>query len=133
MSRPINNQQHDGAQGTGPGEAVRLKGHNSLGFFVDAQNVDTANDTLRVVLEVSPDGDKWGEIKDHNKQATSEITTSNIGDGQVAVQIHGCPFEMARIRIADFNDASGDGDLSVNTWLFAGNNAAGTGHSGNPH
>jgi len=132
MSRPIKNPQFTGATSTGKGSPVRQKGHNSLGLFVATSNLDTANDTVEVRVEVSPNGDDWSEIREQGNDRAVIKTGDLDENGNGAVKIHGAPFEWFRARIVTLDDAA-NSDLTVDAWIFAGNNAQGAGHSGSRH
>lgn len=132
MSRPIKKQSHEGAQSTGAGESHRAKGHNSVGLFVVVENLDAANDTVDVELQVEgPDGE-WAPIRDGSGAQVGEITTSEFANEEGSVNdtamvyVHGVPAPKLRANITGFNDAGGEGDLAVDTYVLAANNG-GTG------
>lgn len=132
MSRPYRELSVDGATGTGPGEEHAGKGHVTLGLFVVASNLDSANDSLTVRLEVEgPDGE-WSPIRDKDGTVIGELTQSEFedvdGDGTTFnsfLYVHGVPAPSVRANVTSFTDAAG-GDLSVDAYVHAANNG-GTG------
>lgn len=138
MSRPIRNESLQGSDSTGPGEGHQAKGHNSLGLFVVAENLDTANDTLDVRLEAEgPDGE-WSPLRDESGTLVGTLSVADFedvdGDGttyNAMLFIHGVPAPSVRANVTGFTDASDSGttpvaDLSVDAYVLAANNA-GTG------
>ena len=132
MSRPFSKQSHSGAQSTGAGEGHSAKGHNSLGLFVVAENLDTANDTVDVELQAEVADGEWAPIHNEDGTQVGQLTVSEFGNesgssnSTALLFIHGVPAPRMRAVITGFNDASGDGDLSVDTYVLGTNNA-GTG------
>lgn len=136
MSRPLRKQSHSGATSAAAGEAFQTKAHHHIGLFAVAANLDTANDTLDVRVEASPDRDEWATID--TKQSGVKETRLSLsvgdfedvdGDGTFTAFIYASdvPVEHIRANITSFSDAA-SGDLSVDTYLTAAGNAAGSGH-----
>lgn len=111
MTRPIKSLSIDQSSSTGPGRSVRSKGHPNILLFVIARNLDSANDTLTVEVEHSPDGDTWDSIL--------SLSQSDIEGGTATVFESDVPVDEVRAHITEFNDASGD-DLSVDAFVQAG-------------
>lgn len=138
MSRPLKKQTHSGATSTGASEPWASKGHNSLGVQVTANNLDQSNDTLSVRLEVAPDSSgPWTTIDTRsggNVNTRLVIAANDMddvdGDGNYGgfLYAHGVPAPYIRVNITEFTDDSG-GDLAVDTYVYATNNANGNGHS----
>lgn len=137
MSRPIRKQSHDAATAAGAGEVHKSKAHNSVGLFVVAQNLDSANDTLTVQVEGSPTGSngEWATIDTKQGGTKTQRLTVDIsdmedtdGDGTYVgfVYAHGIPVEWLRVNVTTFTDAA-NGDLTVDTYITGVGNA-GTGH-----
>lgn len=126
MGRPVRGTTLSGATAAGAGDLVQLKGHNSVGLFVEAQNLDTANDTLDVQLEARV-ANEWTSVRDDSGSKALTVTTTEFedpdGDGTFAafVFIHGVPADEVRARITSFNNASADGDLSVDVYIMGSN------------
>lgn len=140
MSRPFRAQSHDAATSAATGEPHRTKGHNTLGLFVVARNLDSSNDTLGVRVEASPtEGqDEWATIDTKQGGGGSKTTRLSMdtndmedtaGDGTYVgfLYAHGVPAEYVRANITDFTDNSGS-DLEVDTYIVGANNG-GTGHA----
>lgn len=132
MSRPIAKTSISEATATEEGEAFATKGHNSLGLFVLARNLDTANDTLEVELQVSFAGDEWAGIVsaggDKPKLLEGDFKDPD-SDGNYAgfLYVHGVPAPEIRAAITSFTD-NADSDLEVDAYVHATGNAAGNGH-----
>lgn len=132
MSRPIRNLSLSGSTSAGAGEGHGAKGHNSLGLFVVAKNLDTANDTLDVRLEAEgPDGE-WSPLRDESGTLVGTLSVGDFtdvdGDGttyNAMLFIHGVPAPRIRANITSYTDSSGS-DLSVDAFVLAANNG-GTG------
>lgn len=133
MSRPIAKTSHSGAQSTGAGEGHEAKGHVTIGLFVVAYSLDTANDTVDVQLEVEVADGEWAPIHDEDGNQVGTISVADFGNeagssnNTALIKVHGVPAPRVRANITGFNDAGGEGDLSVDTYVLAANNA-GTGH-----
>lgn len=138
MSRPFRAQSHDAATSAGAGESHESKGHNSLGLFVVARNLDDANDSLTVRVEGSPTGEggEWATIDTKQGGTKTQRLTVDLndmedtdGDGTFVgfVYAHGVPAEYLRANITSFTDSSG-GDLEVDSYIMGANNG-GTGHA----
>lgn len=136
MSRPIRKQSHSAATAAGAGESHAAKAHNSLGIFVVAANLDTANDTLDVRLEAEgPDG-VWSPIKNESGTQVGALSVSDFvdvnGDGTYTAMlyVHGVPAPSIRANITALTDSAtgtSSTDLDVDTYVMAANNG-GTGH-----
>jgi len=128
MSKPIRGQSIDSSTSAGAGETVRLKGHNSIGIFVTARNLDSYNDTLDLRVEVSTgDVNEWAIIEGFQQGNKVDKLVLDIdsfedvdGDGTFTAfrYAHGVPAEKARARIANLNDAAGS-DLEVDAYIMA--------------
>jgi len=139
MSRPFRAKSHDAVSSTGSGESHETKGHNSLGLFVVARNLDTGTDTLNVRVEASPTnlGDEWATIDTVQGGGTTTtrltVDTNDFedtdGDGTYVAYIyaHGVSVEYVRANITSFTDSAGS-DLEVDTYIMGANNG-GTGHA----
>lgn len=140
MSRPFRAQSHDGAQSAEAGDVHETKGHNSLGLFVVARNLDDANDTLDVRVEGSPtnNNSEWATIDTKQGGGGSKTTRLSMdvndledtnGDGTFVgyLYAHGVPVEYVRANIVTFTDAA-NGDLEVDTYIVGANNG-GVGHA----
>lgn len=132
MSRPIAKESISQAAGTVDGEPFATKGHNSLGLFVLARNLDTANDTLEVELQASFAGDEWAGVVsaggDKPKLVEGDFKDPD-GDGNYAAFLyaHGVPAPEVRASIISLTD-SANGDLEVDAYVHATGNAGGNGH-----
>lgn len=132
MSRPIREQSHAGATTTGPGDPHSAKGHNSLGLFVVAKSLDTANDTLDVELQVEVADGEWAPIHNESGTKVGQITVTEFSNeagsanNTALLYVHGVPAPRVRANITAITDAA-NGDLSVDTYVLAANNG-GTGH-----
>lgn len=139
MSRPFRAQSHDAATSATAGESHETKGHTALGLFVVARNLDSANDTLDVRVEVSPTGgDDWATVDTKKGGGGSKTTRLDVsvndfedtaGDGTFVAYLFaaGVPAEYVRANITSFTDASGS-DLEVDTYIVGAGNG-GTGHA----
>jgi len=115
----------ESATSSGPGEARKTAGHPHLGLFVIARNLDTANDTLEVRGEVSPDDDEYAQVDigTTGQDDALSVSTSDFedqdGDGTYAafVTAHNVPVEYVRANITNFTD-SADGDLEVDVYVY---------------
>lgn len=133
MARPLQEKSHDGATGTGAGSAFQTGGRATVCLFVVAANLDDANDTLDVQIEVSQDGTNWTPLRDETGTQVGNVSVSEFsdpdGDGDFAayVTVHGVAADRVRARITSFADAA-NGDLAVDTYVGATDNSA-TSHS----
>lgn len=134
MSRPFRKQSHTGATTTGAGTPHAAKGHNSLGLFVVADNLDTANDTLDVELQVEGPEGEWSPIRNESGTKVGVLTASDFtdvdGDGtqfNAMLYVHGVPAPSVRAKITALTDSAGS-DLSVDTYVIGTGNG-GTGHA----
>lgn len=123
------------ASGTTEGDTFESRGHNSVGLFVIARNLDTANDTLEVVLDAVHTAEginsertgpvrRPGTVGGSDRVGIDQTEMSDPdGNGTFAgfTFAHGVPAEHFAARISSFTDASGDGDLEVDAWLYFGN------------
>jgi hypothetical protein len=125
----------DSATSTTEGTAHASRGHNSIGLFVIAKNLDTSNDTLEVVLDAvhtdeNASGEKTGPVRrsDGGPGSTSRVgvNTSDFADPDgngtysVFAYAHGVPAEHFAARVSSFTD-NANGDLEVTAWLYFGN------------
>jgi len=125
------------ATGTTAGSDFESRGHNSVGMFVIAENLDPSNDTLTVVIDAAHEADADGEGRQYGgpilQSGTGPGSTHKLGldesdlsdsdgDGTYSgfVFAHGIPAEHFRGRITDFEDNAGS-DLNVRAWLYFGN------------
>lgn len=140
MSRPFRAKSHDAVTSSGVGESYDSKGHNSIGLFVVARNLDTANDTLDVRVEGAPtDGQsEWATIDTKQGGGGSKTTRLSMdvndfedtaGDGTYVgfLYAHGIPVEFLRVNITTLTD-NANSDLEVDTYIMGANNG-GTGHA----
>lgn len=140
MSRPFRAQSHEAATSASVGESHESKGHNSIGLFVVARNLDPNNDTLDVRVEAAPTDDQseWATIDTKQGGGGSKTTRlimsvndleDTAGDGTYVgfLYAHGIPTQYLRVNITNFTDSSG-GDLEVDTYITGANNG-GTGHA----
>jgi len=125
------------ATGTAVGSDFESRGHNSIGLFVIAENLDSANDTLEVVVDAAHEAEADGADRQYagpalqsgsgpgstQKLGLNETDLADPdGDGTFTgfVYGHGIPAEHFRARISSFTD-SANGDLVVSAWLYFGN------------
>lgn len=138
MARPFTAQSHASATSAGVGEQHESKGHNSIGLFVVARNLDPANDTVEARIEGSPTGNdgEWAliETRQGGSVTTRLSLTTNVfddpeGDGTYVgyIYAHGVPVEYLRVNLTSFTD-SANSDLEVDTYIVGANNG-GSGHS----
>ncbi|AGC34492.1 hypothetical protein HVTV-2_gp124 [Haloarcula virus HVTV-2] len=125
MGRPIRAEALTGATSATAGDRVQTKGHNSLGLYVVAENLDTANDTLDVRAEMQVAGE-WSAVRDASGTVVLSLSTSDFedpdGNGTYAAFVfaHGVPAEFLRARITSFTD-NANGDLSVDAYVMGAN------------
>lgn len=134
MSRPLKAQSHDGATSAEAGEDHYTKAHTAIGIYVQANNLEPANDTLTVSLEVGfeYDGtDYFGPITtgSSDRKISESDFSDDDGDGnyEALLWASNVPAEKIRARITDFTDDA-NGDLTVDTYILVSNNASGGGH-----
>lgn len=136
MSRPGIKQSNTGATTTGAGDEHYTRAHTAVGVLVVAQNLDTTNDTLEVVLEA---GFEYNGTKyftpllrrdDTEVGLTISEMTDNDGNGTYTGMVweSNVPAEILRARIESLTD-NADSDLSVDTYVVMSNNASGGGHN----
>lgn len=118
MSRPIKKQSHSGATSTGAGTAFQAKGHADLGLFVSAPDIDTANDTLNVRIEVSQDGTEWAPISDDTGSTVGTVSATEFDSGNAYTYVSRVPAPYIRANVTGYNDFA-NGDLSVDTYVIA--------------
>jgi len=116
-----------GATSTGAGDDEKTRGHTKHGLWVQAQNLDPANDTLEVRGEVSPDGDVFAPV-DSGAPAQDNVlslTASDLYDTEDPdvmagyIQHNDTPAEHIRANVTSFTDDAGS-DLSVTAYVFIG-------------
>lgn len=138
MTQPITKKSVDAATSAATGADTRALGHYHTTLFVVARNLDSANDSLSVVLEGSPDQQHWTGVDEAT--ADKKITESdfsedpdNSGVYTASITITGSFHEFLRVRVSEFTDSAG-GDLEVDGWLMAAGNEGqgrkGTGRKG---
>ena len=137
MARPFQHKSLDAATSTGAGTVHHSKGHNTLGLFVVARNLDSANDTLTVQIEAGLEHvDEWAPIHGGAATKKGELTITELvdadGDGTYSgfMYIHAAPAPRVRARITSLTDAAG-ADLEVDAYVL-GTNRAGTGKDYTP-
>jgi hypothetical protein len=123
MGKPRNTKSLDGVSTTGPSDGFRVGGHYHLTLAVAAAGLDSANDTLTVALEGSPDGDHWfpvdGVSSDKKIEESDFSQDPTSGDPTASVTVFGSQWEYVRARVVEFTDDAG-GDLSLDGWILAG-------------
>jgi hypothetical protein len=125
MGRPIRAETLSGATSTTAGDSVQTKGHNSLGLYVIAENLDSSNDTLEVRAEIEVAGE-WASVRDGTGTVVLSVSTSDFedpggnGTSSAFVFAHGIPAEFLRARVTSFTDNAG-GDLSVDAYIMGAN------------
>jgi len=136
MARPFQEQSLDSAASTGPGSAYGSKGHNTLGLYVIARNLDPTNDDLTVRLEAGiedgiTESGEFATIRESGGTEECILNASDFtdisGDGTYAafLYVHAVPAPRMRANITTFNDAA-NGDLSVDAYVL-GTNRSGSG------
>lgn len=129
MANPVNLLSVSGATSTEAGDDNRARGHYHLTLHANAANIDTANDTLTVELQGSPDGSSWDTLASLNE---SQFDSDLLGttDPTASTTVTAAYYEHLRCVISAFTDAA-NGDLTVDAWVMAAGNA-GQGVRGNP-
>lgn len=127
MSQPITKKSVDGATSATTGADTRSLGHYHNTLFVVARNLDSAVDTLTVVLEGSPDQQHWTGVDEAtaDKKITETDFTEdpdNAGVYTASITITASFHEFLRVRVSEFTDDAG-GDLEVDGWLMTAGNA----------
>lgn len=127
MSQPITKKSVDAATATTVGADTRSLGHYHLTLFVIARNLDSANDTLTVQLEGSPDQQYWTGVDEavaDKKITESDFTEDpdNAGTYTASITMTAAYHEHIRAHVSAFTD-SANGDLSVDAWVMAAGNA----------
>lgn len=137
MTRQHKCRSINDATGATNGTDFESRGHNSIGLFVIAENLDSGNDTLEVVVDAAHEAEADGNERQYAGPALQSGTgpgkTQRLGldetdladpdgDGTYTgfVYGHGVPAEHFRARIVSFSD-SADADLTVSAWLYFGN------------
>lgn len=135
MARQRKVRSINSATSAGAGESYSSGGHNSVGLFVIARNLDPNNDTLEVVLDAEHQSEETGTEVGGPVRApgggpgnstpvgiTEGAMVDEEGDGAYAgfLFVHGVPAEFFRARISDYADSAG-GDLEVDAWVYFGN------------
>ena len=91
-----------------------------------ARNLDSANDTLTVLMEGSPNQVEWasvGEASSDKKIDESDFSTDPESGAETAsVTFTASYHEYIRARVSSLTDNAG-GDLEVDAWIMAGGNA----------
>lgn len=130
MARPILEPVLSAVTSSGASSPVASKGHPHVTLYVQANNIDSGNDTFTVQLEGSPDGESWApvEMVSGNKAV---IDVSNFDQDAAAVSVNGGFYEHLRANVTEVTDSSG-GDLSLDVWIMATGNS-GTGRRGATH
>lgn len=125
----------DSATSTVEGSTFESRGHNSVGLFVIAKNLDTGSDTLEVVLDAvhtdeNTSSEKTGPVR-RNDGGPGGTTRIGVNESDFAdpdgndtyaafAYAHGVPAEHFAARVSSFTD-SANGDLEVTAWLYFGN------------
>lgn len=122
MSQPTRWKSHDAATSAGAGESERTKAHDKLGFWVLANGIDPANDTLEVRLEASADDTHYAPIDrgapnvDDVFYVTAADLTQSDADSTVYVEyVGGNSFPVEYIRA---NIVTHSGGFEVTTIPF---------------
>lgn len=125
MSRPLQEKSIDAATGTTTGTAYESGTRISVMIFVVAKNLDTADDTVQVDLEVSQDdGSNWAKVRDEDGNQILRVTASEFedpdGNGNFAAYAyaHGVAADKLRANLNSFTDAA-SGDLEVDAYVGA--------------
>lgn len=116
-----------GATGAETGRSEKTRGHQAIGLFVVAENLDATNDTLEVEVTFSPDDEHFAQLtrrqtsEDALMLTAEDFEESPDGSGEYAAFIahHNVPAEYVRAEITSFTD-SADGNLSVDAYVFIG-------------
>lgn len=117
----------ENAQSAVPGDGTKTAGHDEIGLFVIAENLDPQNDTLEMTGHVSAEDEHYAtvDIGATKKENVLDITADDFrqSDADDTVYVayraaHNIPTEYVRAVIDSFTDASGDGDLSVTAYIF---------------
>lgn len=111
------------------GASRKTAGHLALGLWVVANNLDPANDTVKVRGEVSPNDTHYHPVDIGTTQNDDvlSVTTADFvqsdADNSVYVayiQAHNVPVEHLRANLTSYTDSSTENDLSVTAYLFLG-------------
>lgn len=121
MSQPVTRKSVDGVSGEETGSDTRTLGHYHLTLFATADGLDTADDTVEVVLEASPNRKNWSTVTSTGT-GNWEEDPDNSGVYTATTFATGEYYEFIRARVKQFDDAA-DGDLSVDGWVMAGGNS----------
>lgn len=136
MARPHKCRSINDATEATIGDAFESRGHNSVGLFVIAENLEPNNDSVTVVVDAGHDSDSDDQVEfagparqvgsgpGNTQQFGIDESDMSDPDGDetysVFIYAHGMPLEFARARLSDYTDDSGS-DLSVTAWLYFGN------------
>jgi hypothetical protein len=138
MANPRNEKILDGASGNQTSANTRANGHYVVTLFAWLSSLDTnSGDTLTLQLEGSADGTHWDTIKDEGGNDVSLDQSDfsddpDSGNDVASITVESVYYDLYRVRIKNFNDASGS-DLEATVHLMAAGNGAGSGASGNPY
>mgnify|MGYP006914278494 FL=1 len=124
MSRPL--KSIDGATSATVGQSLDIVPGGCTSMFVVAENLDPANDTLSVTIEVGVD-EYWSPFQIPPEQQGNqpiEFEISEAGFSQFEAEnpytahlaIMSCPLKKVRPRIVELDD-NANNDLSVTVFL----------------
>lgn len=128
MARAVQEKSIENATASTAGSVMQTGGRVSVSLWVLADNLDDANDTLDVQIEVSMnDGTDWALLRDETGTQVGNVTLSEFddpdGNGNFTafVTVHGVAADQVRARITTLTDSAG-GDLSVDAVVAASSN-----------
>lgn len=115
MTAPVSHNTHDGATGTGASEPHGSKGHHTLSLFVSAPDVDPDTDALTVVVEASPDGDRWTTLTRSDGSEVALQAGDLNADGNGMAVVDGVITSELRVNVTDHS-----GGFEADTHLLLG-------------
>lgn len=115
MTAPVQHQTHEGVTEPGASEIHGSKGHTAISLFVSAFEIDPSSDSLTVVVEASPNGERW-TILTRSDGSQVRLTASDLdSDGDGYAPVNGAITSRLRVRITEHS-----GGFNVDTWLATG-------------
>lgn len=118
----------DAATATGAGSSTKTRGHDELGFFVEANNLDDTNDTVDITLEVSADDNHFTTV-DIGTTGETDVFSLTVSDFEQSdsdnsiwtayIAGHNVPVEYVRANLTSYTDDSGS-DLEITAYIFTG-------------
>lgn len=122
MARPVQLVSLDGVSTAQTGEVLQTGDRPNLVIFAIAENLDPANDTIELDLEISQDMEHWAKARDATGTHVMHVTETEFddpdgsGDYAAYLRFEETASDAIRANLVSIDDNEGD-DLALTVYV----------------